>query len=207
MTVNTDTQLAPATVLSRGLQVALYAIAPTTMIITGGPKEFWNNHGWLGRTVFCVIFAPSGICAAGAMEDTARVLLLLAKRVFEGKSVQNTVKLFNEKSRLIAFTRGALFPITGWTLMANLPVYDHYVFAVPVEVTVRTSKAAFKVLKHTVKATDTVLRATGVYAVMKGTLKHVVLPVGEALLKVANVAAKIIGAALGFAFRLLPGGR
>lgn len=176
------------TYLSRAFQLGFLAVTPAAIAKFGGPIVLWNEHGFLVRAILIGTLTPSVICGAGACEDTIRAVHEFAKAYMNSRDFNQAAKSNGfqcEIKRAAGFGRAALFPINGWAVVVNLPVYDHYVYSVPVESVIKIAKVA-----------DFAMENLGGYTVLKGVLENVIIPIGK-------VCGTVLGACFSAISRVL----
>lgn len=186
--MNAPTNTNHDTYLSRAFQLGFLAVTPATIAKLGGPVVLWSEHGYLVRAILIGTLTPTVLCGAGACEDTIRAVYEFAKAFMSSRDFHQAAKNTDfqcEIKRAAGLGRAALFPINGWAVVVNLSVYDHYVYAVPVESVIKVAKVA-----------DFAMENFGGYKVLTGVLDYVIVPIGK-------VCGTVLGACFSAISRVL----
>jgi hypothetical protein len=194
MTLSTQT---PESILTKTFQASLLVAMPVTVYALGGPVAIWTEGGIIAKTILAANILPTVICAPAAIESLVRTGSLSLKYInaepnSDMQLAQKDV-LKQEIRRTTGMARAALFPISGWAVVVQLPVKDYYVYTIPKQ----ALKTAGSAVGKGARAVNEVLKAIKFWDVAKITLDYAVIPVFEhAVIPVCNGIASAASAAL-----------
>ena len=210
MTLST---LTPESIVTKTFQAGLWVAMPVTVYAMGGPVAIWNEGGIMVKILLAANILPAAICAPAAVESLVRTTSLGLKYINASshyyEQLENKEALSHEFRRTTGMARATLFPISGWAVVAKLPVQDYYVYIIPKEAMKKTGSA----FKKGAKAVNNVLVAIKFWDGLEFTIihavvpvckhvavpvgKHVVIPVYKVVASVANAAIRLLSASLG----------
>lgn len=172
----TLSSITPESLLTKTFQGGLLAAMPATLYALGGPFVLWNNYGMLVKICLAPIVLPSVICAPGALESCVRTTCIGLKVIGSSNtpaSMENKKAFNQEFRRAKGMIRATLFPVSGWAVVAQLPVHDYYVYLIPK----KGLETGCTAISRTATAVNRVLTAIKFWDCVEFTFNHTAVPV------------------------------
>ena len=178
--VTSPSVIEPPSTLTRCVQGGLLVMMPATLAVLGGPAAIWSNGGYMVRIVLASSLLPSAVCGAAALENLIRTVIIATKDLINSgcdiKELKNDVELSKEVKRLTGMSRAALLPISGWAVLSQMPVYDYYIYAIPMEGLIQGTTKACEGIKFVAVRVDKVLKAIKFWDALEVTCDYTVIP-------------------------------
>lgn len=191
-------------ILTKTFQGGLLIAMPATLYALGGPVVIWSEGGVLVKMFLAANILPSAICASGAVESSIRTTWLGLKTICSTNNPgfsENKIALDHEFRRASGMARATLLPITGWAVVARLPVDDYYVYLIPKIAIEQSYTTAIHVAKNVNHVLTTIHFWEGIERTLHYTVvpafNHAIIPACEAIGNVGAAAAKLLRASLG----------
>lgn len=204
MTVSSSTT---ENLLTKTFQAGLWVAMPATLYVLGGPIVIWNEGGTLVKIFLFANVLPSAICAAGVLEGCVRTAWIGLNMSTSSSNTQDAIEFIKKNAwdrevrRTTGMIRATLFPISGWGVLAQLPVNDYYVYIIPKKAIKKTGSAVIRVAKEVNNVLVAIKFWEGVNYTIDHTLvpigNHVVKPIYDVVGKVANGAINLLRTSLG----------